>query len=113
MVDNNNFSQEINEEIAAFLEKRKKSLLKYKIKEENKLIDVLMSLTKNELDDIRIAFVVSNREGDVLSQILRRQVLIAQTKLVWRAARHDENHDSCQKRIYFIYNLHKTNTLKS
>ena len=35
-----------------------------------------------ELDDIRIAFVVSNREGDVLSQILRRQVLIAQTKLV-------------------------------
>ena len=54
MVDNNNFSQEINEEIAAFLEKRKKSLLKYKIKEENKLIDVLMSLTKNELDDIRI-----------------------------------------------------------
>ena len=66
-----------------------------------------------ELDDIRIAFVVSNREGDVLSQILRRQVLIAQTKLVWRAARHEENHDSCQKRIYFIYNLHKTNTLKS
>ena len=54
MVDNNNFSQEINEEIAAFLEKRKKSLLKYKIKEENKLIDVLMSLTKTELDDIRI-----------------------------------------------------------
>ena len=40
MVDNNNFSQEINEEIAAFLEKRKKSLL--------------MSLTKTELDDIRI-----------------------------------------------------------
>ena len=32
MVDNNNFSQEINEEIAAFLEKRKKSLLKYKVK---------------------------------------------------------------------------------
>ena len=28
------------------------------------------------------------------------------TKLVRRAARHDENHDSCQKRIYFIYNLH-------
>lgn len=54
MVDNNNFSQEINEEIAAFLEKRKKSLLKYKVKEENKLIDVLMSLTKTELDDIRI-----------------------------------------------------------
>lgn len=54
MVDNNNFSQEINEEIAAFVEKRKKSLLKYKIKEENKLIDVLMSLTKTELDDIRI-----------------------------------------------------------
>ena len=66
-----------------------------------------------ELDDIRIAFVVRNREGDVLSQILRRQVLIAQTKLVWRAARHEENHDCCQKRIYFIYNLHKTNTLKS
>ena len=54
MVDNNNFSQEINEEIAAFVEKRKKSLLKYKVKEENKLIDVLMSLTKTELDDIRI-----------------------------------------------------------
>lgn len=54
MVDNNNFSQEINEEIAAFVEKRKKTLLKYKIKEENKLIDVLMSLTKTELDDIRI-----------------------------------------------------------
>lgn len=54
MVDNNNFSQEINDEIAAFLEKRKKSLLKYKVKEENKLIDVLMSLTKTELDDIRI-----------------------------------------------------------
>lgn len=54
MVYNNNFSQEINEEIAAFLEKRKKSLLKYKVKEENKLIDVLMSLTKTELDDIRI-----------------------------------------------------------
>lgn len=33
MVDNNNFSQEINEEIA-ILEKRKKSLLKYKVKEE-------------------------------------------------------------------------------
>ena len=54
MVDNNNFSQEINEEIAAFVEKRKKSLLKYKVKEENKLIDVLMSSTKTELDDIRI-----------------------------------------------------------
>ena len=54
MVDNNNFLQEINEEIAAFVEKRKKSLLKYKVKEENKLIDVLMSLTKTELDDIRI-----------------------------------------------------------
>ena len=54
MVDNNNFSQEINEEIAAFLEKRKKSLLKYKVKEDNKLIDVLMSLTKTEFDDIRI-----------------------------------------------------------
>ena len=59
MIDNKNFPQDINEELSMLVEKRKKALLKYKIKEENKLIDVLLGLTKSELDDIRVNLAVS------------------------------------------------------
>lgn len=78
MVDNKNFPPEINEELSMLVEKRKKALLKYKIKEKNKLIDVLLGLTKNELDDIRSNLAVagaSSLKKQELAEVLEKAII--------------------------------------